>query len=531
MTNANVSNPPRDHTETGLARASLRSWLGFLAMVLGMFVAVLDIQVVASSLGELQGGLAATADEISWVQTSYLIAEVIVIPLSGVLTRWLSTRVLFVLSCAGFAFASALCACAWDLPSMIVFRALQGLLGGAMIPLVFSVPYRLFPQHQQERSLIVIGLTATMAPTLGPVLGGWITETFSWHWIFLINLPVAAIAIVGVWRLIDVDTPDPSLRRGFDMPGLLLLALMLGSLQYALEEGPRWDWLEDETIRFAFILSSVTGALFLWRALRYRQPIVDIRAFKDRNFATGCVLSFIFGIGIYTPVYALPLFLMQVRGYSALQIGSTMVVLGAFQFLSAPLAANLSKVLDLRAMLALGFALFSIGLWTNSHMNADAAFAELFWPQALRGLALMLCFVPINTLALGTLPPAQLANASGLYNLMRNLGGAIGIAAVDTVLDSRLYHHLSHLTDSLNLGRAELTTLMQQTAEYVASIQSAHTAHATGTRLLADLVNREATVMAYNDLFWLTSMVFAAAVVLVPLVRKPADGRVTSGGE
>lgn len=522
MKNASVNFSQGDSAAAGLTGAPLRTWLGFLAMVLGMFVAVLDIQVVASSLGELQGGLAATAAEISWVQTSYLIAEVIVIPLSGALTRWLSTRVLFVISCSGFAFASVLCACAWNLPSMIVFRALQGLLGGAMIPLVFSAPYRLFPKHQQEQSLIIIGLTATMAPTLGPVLGGWITDTFSWHWIFLINLPIAAVASIAVWRLVDIDTADRSLRQGFDLPGLLLMALMLGSLQYALEEGPRWDWLEDETIRLAFLLSSVAGALFLWRVLLYRQPIVDIRAFKDRNFATGCVLSFIFGIGIYTPVYALPLFLMQVRGYNALQIGSTMVVLGAFQFLSAPLAANLSKVLDLRAMLALGFALFSIGLWMNSHMNADAAFAELFWPQALRGLALMLCFVPINTLALGTLPPGQLANASGLYNLMRNLGGAIGIAAVNTVLDNRLYHHLSHLTELLNSGRAELTALMKQTIEYVASVGSADAAPAIGTRLLADLVNREATVMAYNDLFWLMSLVFAAAVVLVSLVRKPS---------
>ena len=167
-------------------------------MVLGMFIAVLDIQVVASSLGELQGGLAATADEISWVQTSYLIGEVIVIPLSGVLSRWLSTRVLFVLSCAGFALASVMCAFAWSLPSMIAVRALQGFLGGAMIPMVFSVPYRLFPTHQQERCLIVLGLTATMAPTLGPVIGGWITESFSWRWIFLINLPAALLVISGV---------------------------------------------------------------------------------------------------------------------------------------------------------------------------------------------------------------------------------------------------------------------------------------------------------------------------------------------
>jgi DHA2 family multidrug resistance protein len=503
------------------ARAPIHSWLGFFAMVLGMFMAVLDIQVVASSLGELQGGLAATADEISWVQTSYLVAEIIVIPLTGILSRWLSTRILFVASCAGFAAASMLCAFAWDLPSMVVFRALQGLLGGAMIPTVFSVPYVLFPKHQQQSSLIAVGLTATLAPTLGPVLGGWITETFSWRWIFLVNPPVAALVIGAVWRFIDVDEPDRSLRRHFDLPGLLLMAVTLGSLQYALEEGPRWDWLEDDGIALALSVSTVAGALFVWRVLVYRQPIVDIRAFKDRNFATGCLLSFVFGIGIYVPVYVLPLFLGQVRGYNALQIGSTMVVLGAFQFLSAPVAANLSKVLDLRAMLAVGFALFGVGSWMNSGMNAESALADLFWPQAARGLALMLCFVPINTLALGTLPPERLANASGLYNLMRNLGGAIGIAAVDTIFEQRHHHHLTHLTQNLRLGLPGLTSLMERASESLETRDAATLTEVASMKLLVGWVDREAKVMTYNDLFLLMGLVFAAAATLIVFVRRP----------
>ena len=506
--------------------ASIRAWLGFLAMVLGMFMAVLDIQVVASSLRELQGGLAATADEISWVQTSYLVGEIVVIPLTGILSRWLSMRVLFVISCAGFAIASAMCAFAWSLSSMVIFRALQGLLGGAMIPTVFSVPYVLFPKHQRERSLIAIGLTATLAPTLGPVLGGWITETFSWRWIFLANLPVAAVVVAVVWQLIDVDRRDPSVRRHFDLLGLLLLAVALGSLQYAIADGPRWDWLEDADIAHALLASSMAGALLLFRLLLAQHPVVDIRAFKNRNFAAGCVLSFVFGIGIYVPVYVLPLFLSQVRGYTALQIGSTMVVLGAFQFLSAPLAATASKVIDLRAMLALGFALFSVGLWMNSSMNAEAAFAELFWPQAIRGLALMLCFVPINTLALGTLPPAQLANASGLYNLMRNLGGAIGIAAVATVFSDRLDHHLSHLRESLRPGAPALESFLEQAADYLDGRAIAGTTDAVNAKLLVGWINREALVMTYNDLFYLLGALFAVAALLLVFLRRvePTDG-------
>jgi DHA2 family multidrug resistance protein len=242
----------------------------------------------------------------------------------------------------------------------------------------------------------------------------------------------------------------------------------------------------------------ICGALFLRRVLIYSRPVVDVRAFADRNFATGCVLSFVFGIGVYVPVYVLPLFLSQVRGYNALQIGTTMAVLGAFQFLSAPLAAALSRVIDLRMMLALGLALFCVGLGMNGFMNAEAAFGELFWPQAVRGLALMLCFLPINTLALATLPPERLANASGLYNLTRNLGGAIGIAGVNTIFESRYDLHVARIGESMR-GEVMPPEL--------------------DIRLLADVAGREGAVMAYNDLFLTLALVFALVVALMPLIR------------
>jgi DHA2 family multidrug resistance protein len=498
--------------------APARAWLVYAAMILGMFMAVLDIQIVASSLGELQAGLAAAADEVSWVQTAYLIAEVIAIPLTGILVRLLSTRVLFVISCFGFTLASAACALAWDLPSMAALRALQGFLGGAMIPLVFSMPYRLFPPHQQKQAIIFVGLTATLAPTLGPVIGGWITEELGWRWLFLANVAPGLLAGFAVWRLLDVDRADPSVRKGFDWIGLVLMALFLGSLQFMLEEGTRWDWFESERIRRCAALAVASGALFLWRALLYRRPIVELRAFADRNFTIGCVLSFFFGVGIYGSTYLLPLFLGQIHGDSALQIGAVMAVTGAFQFLSAPLAGALSDRIDLRLMLSGGLLLFGTGLILNAGMTAESHFAELFWPQAVRGLALMLCFLPINTIALGTLPLERLANASGLYNLMRNLGGAIGLAVIDTLYDQRLFLHVTRLQESLTQADIATSLTIDRLSSRIAEVLS--TAEAPTVRLLSSLVRREAAVMAFNDVFLVLGIALLAGLLLIPSLRR-----------
>ena len=504
------------------APVPLRARIGFFAMVFGMFMAILDIQIVASSLSEIQAGLSASADEISWVQTSYLIAEVVMIPLSGFLSRLLSTRVLFAVSAAGFAAASAACAFAWSLESMIAFRAAQGFIGGAMIPTVFASSYLVFPGARQAGVTVLIGLVATMAPTIGPTLGGWLTQSLSWHWLFLINVVPGAIVASVVWRLVDIDRADRSLLRGFDAPGLLLMAAFLGSLQFVVEEGPRKDWFGDDSIRAFAVVTALSGALFFWRALSYGKPIVELRAFADRNFAIGSLYSFILGIGLYGSVYVMPLFLGHVRGFNSLQIGTVMVVTGAFQFLSAPLAGALSKKLDQRAMLAIGLSLFGLGLWLTAQMTAEWGFWELFLPQAVRGMALMFCFIPINALALGTLPPEQLKNASGLYNLMRNLGGAIGLAAINTVLSDRLALHWSRLADHVNLARPEVQAMVDGVA---ARMQDAlpGDAQLAAVKRLALLVQREATVMSFNDCLLLMAAVFVVGLLLMPLVRKPVQ--------
>jgi DHA2 family multidrug resistance protein len=367
---------------------------------------------------------------------------------------------------------------------------------------------------------VVVGLVATMAPTLGPTLGGYITQSLSWHWLFLINVAPGLVVASMAWTMVDVDRPDPSLRRGFDVAGLALLALFLGSLEYVLEEGPRNDWFEDGAIT-GFAAAAVVGAaLFFWRVLSYSKPIVDVRAFADRNFAIGSLYSFIIGVGLYGSVYITPIFLARVRGYNSLQIGLMMMVTGAFQVLSAPVAGVLSKKLDFRVMLALGLGLFGTGVYLNTYVTAEWSFGELFLPQALRGMSLMLCFIPINALALGTLPPDKLKNASGLYNLMRNLGGAIGLAAINTALTERLALHQARLAESVTAMKPAARAFLDGMTNKLTGMIPGDPALAA-LKELSLLVRREATVLTFADTLLMMAAVFAVALLLMPLVRKP----------
>lgn len=495
--------------------------IGYFAMVLGMFMAILDIQIVSSSLTEIQAGLSASADEISWVQTSYLIAEVIMIPFSGYLSRLLSTRVLFTVSAASFTLASIGCALATNLETMIVLRALQGFLGGAMIPTVFASTYMMFPREKMAGATVIIGLVATLAPTIGPTLGGYLTQLFSWHWLFLINIVPGVIVIALVWTFIDIDKPNYALLKGFDYTGLIGLGLFLGSLEYVLEEGTRNDWFADEAIR-GFTAASILGAvLFFWRSLTYSNPIVDLKAFRNRNFATGCLFSLTIGVGLYGLVYLLPLYLGRVRGLNSLQIGEVMFVTGLAQFLSAPLAGFLArKVPDPRPVLAFGFALLAASTWLMSDLTGDWQFDQLLLPQIMRGAALMFCIVPINVIALGTLPQNELKNASGLYNLTRNLGGAFGLAGINTIMTERTNFHWNRMVDFINPGRWEV----QQYMDSIAGLFGDRTAAdqtAFAVKMLTTKVQGQAYIMSFIDVFTLLTILFAAAAVAVAFAQRP----------
>ena len=504
-------------------KISTRKLIAFFALVFGMFMAILDIQIVSASLSQIQAGLSAGPDEVSWVQTSYLIAEVIMIPLSGFLARALSTRVFFSICAGGFTLASALCATATSIDQMILYRALQGFIGGGMIPTAFAAAYTVFPRAKQPMVMALVGLTVTLAPTIGPTVGGYLTDLFSWHWLFLVNIIPGLIATVIAWTLVDFDQPEKGLLAKFDFLGLLFMAVFLGSLEYVVEEGQKNDWFDDRGITMFAAICAVFGALFFWRAFSVKTPIVDLTTFKDRNFAVGSILTLVLGVGLYGLTYLYPLYLARIRGYSSLQIGETVFVTGVFMFLTAPIVGVLTRKMDPRKLILVGLAGFAFSAYELTPITADWAFGELFFPQALRGVSLMLCMVPINQLALGTLPPDRIKNASGLFNLTRNLGGAVGLAAINTMLQRRDSLHASQLAEHVRWGAP---VAEERLAQIAGGLRPAlgNLADNAALSQIQGMVARQAQVMAFADIFLILGIIFAAMILLVPLVEKPRGG-------
>jgi DHA2 family multidrug resistance protein len=508
----------------------VRDYLPFVILCLGMFMALLDIQIVASSLQDIGGGLSAAQDQISWVQTAYLIAEIIMIPLSGWLTRVFSTRWLFTISAAGFTVASLLCGLAWNIESMIVFRVLQGLMGASMIPTVFTSSFHYFQGPRRVYSAAVIGTIASIAPTLGPVIGGWITDTLNWHWLFYINLIPGAVVTLLVPLLVDIDTPDWSLLKGADYPGIALLAVGLGSLQYVLEEGARWNWFDDETIRTYSVVAVVAGGLFVIRSLTFANPVVDLRALGNRNFLLGCILSFVTGICLFATIYLTPLFLGYVRGYSAWQTGLAIASTGTASLVGVPVYILLARKMDTRWLMMFGMACFALSMWSFTFITNTWGAAELLVPQILRGFPQVFAVAPAVNLGLGSLPPERLKYASGLFNMMRNLGGAIGIAVCGTLLNDRTNLHFLRLAEHLNAANAPLQGMLNQLGSKWASAQGGDTVHGhlAALKELWSATFREAQVQTFADAFLAIAAACALAALLVPLMRKVATPAVPS---
>jgi DHA2 family multidrug resistance protein len=506
-------------------RIAPKRLFAFIIMVFGMFMSILDIQIVSASLSEIQAGLSASQSEVSWVQTAYLIAEVIAIPLSGFLSRALGTRLLFAISAAGFTFSSLLCGFASSIEEMILWRAFQGFLGAGMIPTVFASAYTVFPRSKFYIVSPIIGLVATLAPTVGPTVGGYITDAMSWHWLFFLNVLPGIGITLGVLALVDFDQPHFELLDRFDWWGLIFMAGFLGSLEYVLEEGPQYEWLQDTSIAIFAWVGGISAIAFFWRVFTVGEPIVDLRAFTNRNFAVGCTLQFCIGIGLYGLTYIYPRYLAEVRGYSALMIGETMFVSGATMFLIAPVVGRLMLRFDLRHMIAFGLIVFAIGTYQMTWITRDYDFYELLLPQILRGIGMMFAMVPTNNISLGTLPPDRVKNASGLFNLMRNLGGAVGLAVINTVLNERTDLHITRLQERVTWGNATATetlnTLMQK-------FQGMGDATLMAMKQFSQIVHRQAVVMGYGDAFFMITLFYLGLSLLVMLLNKPVA--IAAGG-
>jgi DHA2 family multidrug resistance protein len=505
------------------------TWLGFVLMCLGMFMAILDIQVVATSLPTIQNALAISRDAMSWIQTAYLIAEIIAIPLTGWLTRVLTLRWLFVTAISLFTLASIGCAISGSFTSLVSFRVLQGFAGGTLIPAVFSAVFLLFPIRLHPVATTMAGIIAVLAPTVGPVVGGWITETWSWHWLFLINVAPGVIAAIATPFLLPRERPRFSDLATLDGPSLALLAVSLASLEIGLKEAPQHGWLSP-FCAVLFVLSAAAATVFAVRTLRAAYPVVELSTFRSRSFAIGCALSFCLGVGLFGSVYLMPVFLAYVRHHDAFEIGAIMLVTGVSQLATAPIAGALETRLDPRWLSAAGFGLFALGLGCSAFQSRVADFDEMYWPQVLRGVAIMFCLLPPTRLALGALTEAQVPDASGLFNLMRNLGGAIGIALIDTILYGRTGGHAEALRGRLLAG--DITAAQAIGLDLnLFTHRPADVSDATVEAYVRPMVEKAAFALSTNEAWALLACAALLGLLLVPFAGRPPQSNSADAGK
>jgi DHA2 family multidrug resistance protein len=505
-------NPASHHT----LPVKLKTWVGFATMCIGMFMAILDVQVVATSLPTIQHALQIAQDQMSWVQTAYLIAEIVAIPLTGFLTRTLTMRWLFVVAVSAFTFSSIACAASGSFSSLILWRVVQGFSGGTLIPAVFSAVFLLFPFRLQTIATTVAGVLAVLAPTAGPVVGGWITETFSWHWLFLINVLPGIVAAIAAYFALPQEQPDFDRARHLDALALVLMTCSLVALEIAIKEAPQRSWTSLLVVGL-LALSAMTGVAFVQRTLRSPWPLVELRTFRDRNFTVGCLLSFVLGIGLFGSVYLMPVFLAYVRGHGAFEVGMIILVTGVVQFVTAPIAAALEQRYDERYLTAFGFVVFGIGLAMSCIQTSATDYDQMFWPQVVRGFAVMFCILPPTRLALGHIAKAGIPDASGLFNMMRNLGGAIGIALIDTIIYTRAPIHAGKYTDRLAAGDLDVMRTLGVTPDMLGPALLTPKTQA----MLAPLIDKLAFVEAINDAWALVALMTLAVIVAVPLARTP----------
>jgi DHA2 family multidrug resistance protein len=497
----------------------LATWSGFVLMCLGMFMAILDIQVVATSLPTIQDAFAISRDAMSWIQTAYLIAEIIAIPLTGWLTRALTLRWLFVISISLFTLASIGCAFSGNFATLIGFRVLQGFTGGTLIPAVFSAVFLLFPLRLHPIATTMAGIMAVLAPTVGPVVGGWITDTYSWHWLFLINVAPGVIAAAATPFLLPDEEPRFANLATLDGYSLALMAVALASLEIGLKQAPQYGWLSP-LCAVLFLSSAVAATRFAVRTLKAKHPVVELTTLTARSFAIGCTLSFCLGVGLFGSVYLMPVFLAYVRNHDAFEIGTVMLVTGVAQLVAAPIAGALESRLDPRWLSAAGFGLFALGLGLSAFQSRVADFDEMLWPQVLRGVAIMFCLLPPTRLALGALSEAQVPDASGLFNLMRNLGGAIGIALIDTILYGRTVGHAEALRDRLIAGDITAAQAIGLDVKLFTH-RPPGVSDATVEAYIRPMVEKAAFALSTNEAWALLAFVALIGLLCIPFAGKP----------
>lgn len=499
----------------------LKTWIGVGGAMLGAFMAILDIQITNASLQEIQAALGATLEEGSWISTAYLVAEIIVIPMTGWLSQIFSIRRYLLTNVALFTFFSVCCAWATSLYSMIFFRALQGFTGGVLIPVALTLVLRKLPPAKQPVGLAMFAVTAVFAPSIGPTIGGWLTENFGWQYIFYLNIIPGLLLMSAVWYAIDAEPLRLDLLKTGDWGGIAAMALGLGSLQIVLEEGSRKDWFGSPLIVKLTVVAVIFLTIFLVIELTRKRPLLELRLLMRRNFGLATIVNVALGLGLYGSVYILPLYLAQIQRYNSLQIGEVIMWAGIPQLFLVPFVPKLMKRIDLRVLIATGISLFAISCLMNSSMTHDSGYEQLRWSQFVRAMGQPLIMVPLSSVATAGIEPALAASASALFNMMRNLGGSIGIASLATLLQRREHFHLFRLGESISLYSPQTQQRIEQLTQYfIGKGSDAVTANAQALESLSNTVRKEAFVMAFNDCFYFIGITLLLSGIAVILFKK-----------
>ncbi len=507
-------------------KAGTREWIAVLAGMIGAFMAILNIQITNASLLDIEGGIGTGVDNGAWISTSYLIGEIIVIPLTAYFSSVFSFRRYMLVNTILFPLFSMACAFAHDLNSMIVLRGLQGFAGGVLIPMAFTMVLTKLPKAQQPTGLAIFALSVTFAPAIGPTIGGYLTENYGWQTIFFINTIPSAIMAIALAATLEKQPMQLKLLREGDWAGIVTMAIGLSALQTVLEEGNKDDWFSSPFILKLSIVAIAFLAAFIWIELTVEKPLVKLRLLKQRNFGIGVLVNVLVGVALFGTVYILPQYLGQVQRYNAEQIGNVLAWTGLPQLLLIPLVPVMMKRFDARYIGFLGISIFAVSCFMNVMLSADNAGDQFWIPNIVRAIGQALVLTPITAITTAGIAPADAAAASGLTNMLRNLGGAVGTATLGTVLTKREQFHSNIIGQSVSVGREEVKTRLDQLTGYFLShgVSDQTRAAAQAVVALGKIVKRQALIIAFSDTFAVIGIVLAIAAIALLFTQKPKSG-------
>lgn len=513
------------------ARAGLdKKWLIAIAVALGALLEVVDTSIVNVALTEMQNSLGATLSEVSWVVSSYAVANVIILPL----TAWLGDRFgkkrYFVFSLVAFTLASVLCGMATTLPMLIVARVLQGLGGGGLLAKAQSILFETFPREEQAMAQGFFGAIVIAGPAIGPTLGGYIVTNVNWRWIFFINIPVGIAAVLACLAFLPEDGDDKRVRHGVDWLAIGLLALGLGCLQTVLEEGQSEDWFDSRFITLTSLLAVGSLALFVRRELRSDHPVVDLRVLRHRSLWAGSLLSVVVGMALYGALFAVPIFCQSILHYTPQQTGMLLLPGALCSAVAMPIAAKLIRRFDPRALFVVGALILATAVLKLGRLSPQSGADDLFWPLIIRSFGTVMMFLPLNMATLGPIPKKDISAATGFYSLTRQLGGSIGVALLATLLSQRQSFHRAILVEKLDAADPHvLERLAAFTAAFTSRGFDPVIAHDKALKLLDGSVSIQAAVMSFGDTFWVAVPLVLATLPLVLLLGKGGSAEVSAG--